>query len=104
MAMKAVPTPAKNVRVFRNGDFNYAGRKFVVNSRYSRNFDAFLSQVTSGLRPQFGAVRNLYTPENGTRINRLEQLQSGGEYVAGGSERFRASTLVRIHGKAKQIG
>ena len=104
MAMKAVPAPAKSVRVFRNGDFNYTGRKFVVNSRYSRNFDAFLTQVTSGLRPQFGAVRNLYTPEHGTRVEKLDQLQSGGEYVAGGSERFRASTIVRAHGKVKQIG
>lgn len=104
MAMKAAPHPAKNVKIFRNGDFNYSGRKFVVNDRYARNFDAFLTQVTTGLRAQFGAVRNLYTPSHGTRVQKLDQLRTGGEYVAGGTEKFKSSTVVRAHGKMRQIG
>ena len=42
-----------------------------------------------GLRAPFGAVRNIYTPNSGHRINDLDQLQTGMQVVAAGTEKFR---------------
>ncbi|XP_072139659.1 uncharacterized protein [Mobula birostris] len=84
----AQPT-VKSVRVYRNGDPFFAGRKFVINQRHISTFEAFLKEVTNGLEPPFGAVRNIYTPQQGHRIYHLEELDSGKQYVAGGKEKFK---------------
>ena len=42
-----------------------------------------------GINPQFGAVRNIYTPTNGHKIDGLEQIENNMNLVAGGMERFR---------------
>ncbi|XP_059801417.1 doublecortin domain-containing protein 2-like isoform X3 [Hypanus sabinus] len=84
----AQPT-VKRVRVYRNGDPFFAGRKFVINERHISTFEAFLKEVTNGLEPPFGAVRNIYTPQQGHRIYHLEELDSGKQYVAGGKEKFK---------------
>ncbi|XP_065843645.1 doublecortin domain-containing protein 2-like [Oscarella lobularis] len=102
--METNPPTAKSVKICRNGDFNYVARRFVVNDRQARNFDAFLTQVTSGLRPPFGAVRRLYTPAHGHRVERLDDLRSGRVYVAGGTEKFKKSTTIRQGGKVKEVG
>lgn len=80
---------ARNVRIYRNGDRNYAGRKFVLNPKKVRSMDAFLQQVTDGIRAPFGAVRNIHTPTGGTRIDRLSDLKDGGTYVAAGARPYR---------------
>eukprot|EP00117_Sycon_ciliatum_P041009 scpid43788/ scgid3901/ Doublecortin domain-containing protein 2; Protein RU2S len=79
---------ARAVRIKRNGDSLYPGRRFVVNRRV-RTLDAFLTDVTTGIRAPFGAVRQLCTPAGGTRIDSLEQLQPDKVYVACGMERFK---------------
>jgi len=84
-----MPPPAKNVRLYRNGDAYFHGRKFVINRRQINSMDSFLEYATEGLKPPFGAVRNIYTPDGGTRVENLDALQSGRSYVAGGSEGFR---------------
>jgi len=89
------PPVAKNVTLYRNGDSYYRGRKFVVNRRQINNFDAFLQYATDGLNPPFGAVRNIYTPDGGTRVRNMEEIQSGRAYVAGGAENFRALNTMR---------
>lgn len=90
---RAPQDQGKTIRVYRNGDFNFAGRKFVLNRRV-RTWDAFLSDVTQTIKPQFGAVRQLYTPATGTRLDSLTQLEPDGVYVAGGTERFKTSTGI----------
>ncbi|XP_077990099.1 doublecortin domain-containing protein 2-like [Glandiceps talaboti] len=85
---RAEPVTAKSIRVYKNGDNFYAGRKFVVNQKQIRNFDAFMSQVTLGIRAS-NAVRNIYTPVHGHRVGGLETLESGNAYVAGGVEKFK---------------
>lgn len=80
---------AINIHVFRNGDSHYKGRKFVVNQRQTRNFDAFLSMVTTGVKPPYGAVRKLYTPTHGHKVDDLSRLENNKYYVAAGMERFR---------------
>jgi len=53
------------------------------------NMDNFFKLATDCIKPNFGAVRNLYTPNGGTRIKSYEEIESGKSYVAGGCENFR---------------
>ena len=79
----------KSVLVYRNGDPFFTGRRVVFHEKKVSSFDVFLKEVTGGVQAPFGAVRNLYTPRTGHRIWRLDQIQSGGNYVAGGQESFK---------------
>ncbi|KAI5932852.1 doublecortin domain-containing protein 2-like [Manis javanica] len=78
----------KSVLVYRNGNPFFAGRRVVFREKGCR-FDALLQEATRGVRAPFEAVRNLYTPLAGHRVWRLEQVQSGASYVAGGREAFK---------------
>ncbi|XP_007901361.2 doublecortin domain-containing protein 2 isoform X1 [Callorhinchus milii] len=91
----AQPT-VKNVHVYRNGDGFFAGRKFVINERRISTFEAFLREVTHGVAPAFGAVRNIYTPQQGHRVRQLQQLATGQQYVAAGRERFKKLDYFQI--------
>ncbi|XP_076811249.1 uncharacterized protein LOC143456004 isoform X1 [Clavelina lepadiformis] len=82
------PETAKNIHVFVNGDRYFAGRKFVLNRKHIPDFNGFLHQVTMGIKPSFGAVRNIYTPNAGHRVNDLREIQNGMDLVAGGVGRF----------------
>lgn len=79
---------AKKVYLYRNGSIHAGPKCMVVNDRQVRDFSSFLSRVTSGIRAPV-AVRNIYTPGEGHRVNRLDDLRSGHYYVAGGNENFK---------------
>jgi len=93
---------AKNVYVYLNGDRHFVGRKFVVNKKHIGNFDGFLNQVTVGIKAPFGAVRKIYTPNSGTRLEQLDQLMNGMDLVAGGGERFKKLMYKEISIKRRQ--
>nr|CAB3236323.1 probable serine/threonine-protein kinase kinX [Phallusia mammillata] len=95
------PETAKNVRVYLNGDRFFPGRKFVVNRRHISDFNGFLTQVTMGIKAPFGAVRNIYTPTAGHRVQDLQQLQNGMDVVAGGVEKFRPLVYKEIGQKRR---
>ena len=88
MTYNAEQTTAKRVYLHRNGQPQQPAKLLVVNQRQIRDFNAFLSQATGGLKTSV-AVRSIYTPLTGTRVHSLEQLEAGRHYVAGGNERFR---------------
>ena len=75
-------TLAKKVHIYSNGDRFFTGRRFVINPRQTRNYESFLTQVTYSLKPSFGAVRVLRTPENGHPVCDLSDLETGRSYVA----------------------
>ncbi len=79
----------KNIYFYRNGDSYYEPRRLVINSKRVSTFDTLLGEVTGGVRAPFGAVRNIYTPRAGHRVQTLEHLRSGEQYVAAGRERFK---------------
>lgn len=82
--------------VYRNGDPFFAGRRVVIHEKKVSSFDVFLKEVTGGVQAPFGAVRNIYTPRTGHRIRKLDQIQSGGNYVAGGQEAFKKLNYLDI--------
>ncbi|XP_063300615.1 doublecortin domain-containing protein 2B [Pelobates fuscus] len=89
---------AKNVVVFRNGDPFHKGRRMVVNEKQYVTFDTFLNDVTSSIQAP-AAVRNIYTPLNGHRVGSINDLLNKGQYVAGGTEKFRK--LDYLHTEVK---
>lgn len=86
----------KTIRLLRNGDEFYRGRKFVINSRKYRYFDVFMDDISDVLNSNFGAIRKIHTPTNGHRVKTLDQLEDGKTYVASGNGRFIKLKLVAI--------
>ncbi|TNN02338.1 hypothetical protein fugu_009825 [Takifugu bimaculatus] len=90
----------KNIFMFRNGDPYYEARRIVINQRRVSNFDTLLREVTGGIQAPFGAVRSIYTPRGGHKVNSIENLKSGEQYVAAGREKFKKledNELCTIH-------
>lgn len=86
---------AKKVYLYKNGFKHGQPKCMVINDRQIRDFSTFLNRVTSGIRAPV-AVRNIYTPQGGHTVNRLDDLHSGQYYVAGGSEQFKKIKLVHV--------
>jgi len=94
------PPTAKNISLYVNGDCHHKGKRLVI-QRNVNNMDHFFEIATQCLRPNFGAVRNLYTPDGGTRVKSFSQIHSGKSYVAGGKEHFKCLTR---EAKYEEIG
>uniref|UniRef100_A0A8C9XK34 Doublecortin domain-containing protein 2 n=1 Tax=Sander lucioperca TaxID=283035 RepID=A0A8C9XK34_SANLU len=86
----------KNIFMYRNGDPYYDARRIVINQKRVSNFETLLREVTGGIQAPFGAVRNIYTPRGGHKVDCLESLQSGEQYVAAGRERFKRMDYLQI--------
>ncbi|XP_055019848.1 doublecortin domain-containing protein 2 [Boleophthalmus pectinirostris] len=93
----------KNVFMYRNGDPYYEARRIVINQKRVCNFETLLREVTSGIQAPFGAVRNIYTPRGGHKVDRLENLQSGEQYVAAGRERFKKLDYLEIGPRKRRM-
>ncbi|XP_069391872.1 doublecortin domain-containing protein 2C isoform X5 [Paralichthys olivaceus] len=91
--------PTRTIRVYRNGDAFFPGRKIAVNPRQVSTFDGFLTSLTRGVEAPFGAVRRLYTPVLGHKVRRLEELKHGSVYVAAGNEQFKMLDYSEITSK-----
>jgi hypothetical protein len=77
------------VKILRNGDSFFPGRAFVINQRKYPMLDVFLDDASQALRANFGAVRCIYTPKTGTRLQDISELEDHRTYVASGGERFK---------------
>jgi hypothetical protein len=77
------------IRLMRNGDSFFQGRSFVINQRKYPMLEVFLDDASQTLHANFGAVRSIYTPKNGTRLRDISDFEDHRTYVAGGRERFK---------------
>ncbi|MEQ2263270.1 hypothetical protein XENORESO_005425 [Xenotaenia resolanae] len=93
----------KNIFMFRNGDPFYEARRMVINEKRVGNFETLLREVTGGIQAPFGAVRNIYTPRGGHKVEHLESLQSGEQYVAAGKEKFKKLDYLDIGTRKKRM-
>ncbi|XP_038584769.1 doublecortin domain-containing protein 2C isoform X2 [Micropterus salmoides] len=94
--------PTKTIIVYRNGDAFFPGRKVVVNPRQVSTFDNLLTYLTRGIEAPFGAVRKLYTPTEGHKVQHMDDLKHGSAYVAGGNEQFKKLDYCEITHKKPQ--
>ncbi|XP_037603322.1 doublecortin domain-containing protein 2 isoform X2 [Sebastes umbrosus] len=94
--------PTKTIVVYKNGDAFFPGRKIVMNPRYLSTFDSFLTSLSRGREAPFGAVRKLYTPRDGHKVQQLDDLKHGSVYVAAGCERFKKLDYCEITTKKPQ--
>jgi len=76
-------------RLMRNGDPYFPGRTFVINQRKYPMLEVFLDDASQLLRANFGAVRRIYTPKHGTRLQDISDFEDHRTYVAAGGERFK---------------
>ncbi|KAI3383547.1 hypothetical protein SNEBB_005354 [Seison nebaliae] len=88
--------PTKSIKVLRNGDSYYRGKKIVVNQKKMRNWNVLLDELSDTLEAKFGAVRRLYTPINGTRVRHITDLEDKKIYIAAGNEKFRKLNYLDI--------
>ena len=72
-----------------NGNFFQPGKKVLFNPKHFRDFPHYLDHLTDQLRPAFGAVRRICTPNYGRRVRSLDDLRSDGIYVVAGVEKFK---------------
>lgn len=79
----------RSIKLMRNGDSYFPGRAFIINQRRYPMLDVLLDDASQALRANFGAVRCIYTPKHGTRLNDISQLEDHQTYVASGGERFK---------------
>ncbi|KAM6910459.1 uncharacterized protein FYW49_012397 [Xenentodon cancila] len=93
----------KSIFMYRNGDPYYEARRIVINERRVSNFETLLREVTGGIQAPFGAVRNIYTPRGGHKVDCLESLHSGEQYVAAGKEKFKKLDYVQIGSRKKRM-
>ncbi|GAB6028168.1 hypothetical protein CHUAL_002374 [Chamberlinius hualienensis] len=93
--MYALPD-IKRIYVYVNGDEYQSASNIIVHPRRIRNYEIFLRDLTEKLRPPFGAVRNVYTPVNGSRIRNLDDLENHQNYVAAGKEGFKKFDYIDI--------
>ncbi|CAL8337691.1 unnamed protein product, partial [Gadus morhua 'NCC'] len=93
----------KNIFMYRNGDPYYDARRIVINEKRVGNFETLLREVTGGVQAPFGAVRNIYTPRGGHKVESLDHLQSGEQYVAAGKEKFKKLDYTHIGTKKKKM-
>ena len=77
------------IRLMRNGDPHFPGRTFVINHRKYPMLEVFLDDASRVLHANFGAIRQLYTPKHGTRLQDISDLEDHRTYVAAGGERFK---------------
>uniref|UniRef100_A0A3Q3LG76 Si:dkey-25g12.4 n=1 Tax=Mastacembelus armatus TaxID=205130 RepID=A0A3Q3LG76_9TELE len=99
---KSDAPPTKTIIVYRNGDAFFPGRKIVVNPRQVSTFDNFLTSLTRSIEAPFGAVRKLYTPIQGRRVQDLDELTHGSAYVAGGNEQFKKLDRIVVSARWKK--
>ncbi len=77
------------IRLMRNGDPHYPGRAFVINHRKYPMLEVFLDDASRVLHANFGAIRQIYTPKHGTRLQDISDFEDHRTYVAAGGERFK---------------
>lgn len=79
----------KTIFVYRNGDSYSEARRVLIHEKRVSDLDALLREVTGRIRAPFGAVRTIYTPRAGHRVDSIEYVQNGEQYVAAGTEKFK---------------
>ena len=88
-ARQTILERGRAVRLMKNGDPFFTGRPFMINQKKYPLLDVFLDDASKALSANFGAVRCIYTPKHGRRIQDISDFEDHHTYVAAGGERFK---------------
>ena len=70
----------KRVTFVKNGDKFFGGILFTISPHKHKNLDVLMNELTEIVPLPFG-VRSILTPQGGSRIESIDQLQNGRTYV-----------------------
>ena len=70
----------KKVKFLKNGDKFFGGILFTVSSLKYRTLDALMNELTEVIPLPLG-VRSILTPQGGSRIESIDQLEHGKTYI-----------------------
>lgn len=73
-------TKVRRVKFLKNGDKFFGGILFTISPKKHRNLEALMNELTEIITLPLG-VRSILTPQGGTRIDSIEQLENGKTYV-----------------------
>ena len=76
----AYASNVKKVKFLKNGDKFFGGILFTVSPQKYRTLDALMNELTEVIPLPLG-VRSILTPQGGSRIDSIDQLQNGKTYV-----------------------
>ncbi|XP_027005624.2 doublecortin domain-containing protein 2 [Tachysurus fulvidraco] len=93
----------RSIFVYKNGDAHMEARRVLIHEKRVCDFETLLREVTGRVRAPFGAVRSIYTPRAGHRVETLEHVRHGEQYVAAGKEKFKKLDYLQIRSKKKQM-
>ncbi|KAK3571976.1 hypothetical protein QTP86_021356 [Hemibagrus guttatus] len=93
----------RSIFVYRNGDAHTDARRVLIHEKRVCDFETLLREVTGRVRAPFGAVRSIYTPRTGHRVDALEHLRHGEQYVAAGKEKFKKLEYLQIGSRKKRM-
>lgn len=79
----------RSIFVYKNGDAHMEARRVLIHEKRVCDFETLLREVTGRVRAPFGAVRSIYTPRAGHRVETLEHVRHCEQYVAAGKEKFK---------------
>uniref|UniRef100_A0A7M5XA15 Uncharacterized protein n=1 Tax=Clytia hemisphaerica TaxID=252671 RepID=A0A7M5XA15_9CNID len=72
---------SKRIEIFKDGDINFNAVPITVNEKRYGNFDVLLDDLSSRVPLPYG-VRNIYTPMGRNRVDEIDDLVDGKQYVA----------------------
>ncbi|XP_046392505.1 doublecortin domain-containing protein 2-like isoform X2 [Ischnura elegans] len=91
------------ILAFPNGDELHNGTRILVSPTYLKNFDNLLETLTKQLKPKFGAVRKIYSPNSGSSVRCLRELKPNHKYVVAGREKLRKLPLGYLTEEEREL-
>ena len=79
----------RKVVLINNGDKLSRGRPFVFNVNKVTHWDSLLQDFSDHVRPAYGIVRKVYTPNQGTEVTNVQDISQNGVYIVSGTEKFK---------------
>lgn len=81
------------LRFYCNGDRFFKSKRVCLDPKAHNSFQDLLNSISLMMPVELylrNGVQRIYTPSNGTRVQSVEQLIDGGDYVLAGNETFKA--------------
>lgn len=76
----------KRIRFWKNGDPHSICYQMYINPNLFRSWNSILAYLTDYIRPEFGAIRNVFCLNTGKAVCCFDQLDPKEKYVVGANK------------------